>query len=98
MSGFFNKLKPSSHKHSDSSHKSSEGEQQFTIQPHPAKTNDPRDLEPPQLGGGLNSNPKQQAFNTPGPYIPKQDLLQGVEQPLSRDELKAKSAELNKDT
>ena len=48
------------------------------------KTNDPRDLEPPQVGGGLNSNPEQQIFSTPGPYIPKQDLLQGVEQPKVR--------------
>lgn len=45
------------------------------------KTNDPRDLEPPQLGGGLNSNPEMQAFHTPGPYIPSQDLMNNVEQP-----------------
>ncbi|KAI0821468.1 hypothetical protein BC629DRAFT_1461213 [Irpex lacteus] len=97
MSGILNKLKPSSHKHDSGDNKSSEGEQQFSIQPHPARTNDPRDLEPPQVGGGLNSNPEQQAFHTPGPYIPKQELTQNLEKPKGRDELRARSAELNKD-
>lgn len=47
-------------------------------------SNDPKDLEGPQLGGGLNSNPEVQAFNTPGPYIPSADVLAGVEQPQVR--------------
>ncbi|KIP04078.1 hypothetical protein PHLGIDRAFT_93951 [Phlebiopsis gigantea 11061_1 CR5-6] len=92
MSSLLNKLKPSSHKE-DEQH----GEEQtFRTQPHPAKTNDPRDLEPPQLGGGLNSNPEVQAFHTPGPYIPSSDLMNNVEPPKSRQELEARSQELNK--
>ncbi|EPT04781.1 hypothetical protein FOMPIDRAFT_1112644 [Fomitopsis schrenkii] len=70
-------------------------EQTFNILPHPAKSNNPRDLEPPQLGAGLNSNPEQQAFHARGPYKPSQQVLQGVEEPKSREELKARSAELN---
>lgn len=45
------------------------------------KSNDPRDLEGPQLGAGLNSNPEQQAFHARGPYKPSQQVLQGVEEP-----------------
>ncbi|EKM53268.1 uncharacterized protein PHACADRAFT_259497 [Phanerochaete carnosa HHB-10118-sp] len=76
---------------------SSQGqEQQFKTQPHPAKTNNPGDLEPPQLGGGLNTNPELQAFHTPGPYIPNPTLLQNAGEPKTRDELHARSAELNK--
>ncbi|KAH9828767.1 uncharacterized protein C8Q71DRAFT_863706 [Rhodofomes roseus] len=73
----------------------SHNESKFNILPHPARTNDPRDLEPPQLGAGLNSNPEQQAFHARGPYKPSQQVLQGVEQPRSREELKAQSAQLN---
>ncbi|CCM02423.1 uncharacterized protein FIBRA_04521 [Fibroporia radiculosa] len=68
----------------------------FNILPHPAKTNDPRDLEGPQLGGGLNSNPEFQAFHAHEPYVPSKDLLEGVGQPLSREELNARATELNK--
>ncbi|GJE92465.1 hypothetical protein PsYK624_086190 [Phanerochaete sordida] len=71
-------------------------EQQFHTQPHPAKSNDPRDLEPPQLGGGLNTNPELQAFHTPGPYIPNPTMLQSAGQPEGREELRARAAELNK--
>jgi len=70
-------------------------ESSFNILPHPARTNDPRDLEPPQLGAGLNSNPEQQAFHARGPYKPSQQVMQGVEQPRSREELKARAAQLN---
>ncbi|KAH9950794.1 hypothetical protein B0H21DRAFT_721719 [Amylocystis lapponica] len=72
------------------------GEQTFSILPHPAKTNDPRDLEPPQPGGGLNSNPEVQAHHARGPHVPSQEILNSLEKPLSRDQLKAKAAELNK--
>jgi len=75
---------------------SSNNEQRFNILPHPAKTNDPKDLEPPQPGGGLNSIPEQQAFHARDPYVPSAELLKGVEKPLSREELKARSAQLNK--
>ncbi|PCH38973.1 hypothetical protein WOLCODRAFT_128879 [Wolfiporia cocos MD-104 SS10] len=75
---------------------SNNNEQTFNILPHPAKTNDPKDLEPPQLGGGLNSNPELQAFHARDPYVPSEDLLKNVEQPLSREELRARAAQLNK--
>ncbi|KAI0683276.1 hypothetical protein BC835DRAFT_1296446 [Cytidiella melzeri] len=91
MSSMLNKIKPSSHKNEDKG-----DEQQFSIQPHPAQTNNPRDLEPPQPGGGLNSNPEMQAFHTPGPYVPSPSLMQNVEKPKTREELKARSAELNR--
>jgi len=71
-------------------------ESTFSIQPHPARTNDPRDLEGPQLGAGLNSKPEFQAFHARGPYIPNQDVINSLEQPASRDELRARTAELNK--
>ena len=51
------------------------------------KTNDPRDLEPPQPGGGLNSNPEIAAHQTPGPYIPSQDIANNIEQPKVRASL-----------
>ncbi|KAJ7176683.1 hypothetical protein C8R46DRAFT_1213270 [Mycena filopes] len=71
-------------------------EQQFSIQPHPAKSNDPADLQPPQTGG-LASNPNEQAFHARDPHVPSQQVMAGLEQPASREELKARQAELNKD-
>ncbi|KAJ7705454.1 hypothetical protein B0H17DRAFT_668679 [Mycena rosella] len=70
-------------------------EEQFSIQPHPAKSNDPADLQPPQTGG-LASNPNEQAFHARDPHVPSQQVLAGLEQPLSREELQARAAELNK--
>ncbi|KAJ7768267.1 hypothetical protein B0H16DRAFT_1519196 [Mycena metata] len=87
-------------------------EQQFSIQPHPAKTNDPADLQPPQTGG-LASNPNEQAFHARDPHVPSQQVMAGLEQPAvgvppylrrrelieclqSREELQARQAELNK--
>ncbi|GBE84397.1 hypothetical protein SCP_0603760 [Sparassis crispa] len=69
-------------------------EASFHILPHPA-TNDPRDLEGPQLGGGLNSNPEIGAFHAREPYVPSPALMQNVEQPKTREELRARAAELN---
>ena len=48
------------------------------------KSNDPQDLLPPEQrtdasGAGL------EAFNTPGPYIPSQELTQNIEQPKVRE-------------
>ncbi|KAI0343827.1 hypothetical protein BDW22DRAFT_1483801 [Trametopsis cervina] len=91
MSSLLNKIKPSSHKNEDKG----EQEQQFSIQPHPAKTNDPQDLQPPQEGGGLNSNHAYQTFQAPGPMIPNQQQLNSLGKPAGRDELSARSAELN---
>ncbi|KAH9475891.1 hypothetical protein JR316_0011452 [Psilocybe cubensis] len=63
----------------------------FSILPHPAKTNDPADLQPP---GGLRHNGPMDAFNTPGPFIPKEDMKNNLPAPLSREELHAKQASL----
>ncbi|KAJ7088623.1 hypothetical protein C8R44DRAFT_528155, partial [Mycena epipterygia] len=70
-------------------------EPSFSIQPHPAKSNDPADLNPPQTGG-LASNPNDQAFHARDPHVPSQQVLAGLEQPSSREELQARAAELNK--
>ncbi|KAF8880516.1 hypothetical protein BD779DRAFT_1446161 [Infundibulicybe gibba] len=72
-----------------------QGEPAFSIQPHPAKSNDPADLNPPQAGGGLRRGHAEEAFHARDPYIPSQEIQDSLEQPLSREELKAQSAQLN---
>ncbi|KDQ23291.1 hypothetical protein PLEOSDRAFT_1090794 [Pleurotus ostreatus PC15] len=67
-------------------------EQQFTIQPHPAKTNDPNDLKP---SDGFLANAGIAAHHATGPQIPNQETLNSLEQPLSREELQKRQAELN---
>ncbi|EIM83747.1 uncharacterized protein STEHIDRAFT_123361 [Stereum hirsutum FP-91666 SS1] len=74
---------------------SKEGEQQVGIQPHPAKTNDPSDLAP-QPGGGLTSKPELQAHHARDPHVPSPQVAANVEEPKSREELRARAAELNK--
>ncbi|KLO14939.1 hypothetical protein SCHPADRAFT_939078 [Schizopora paradoxa] len=66
-----------------------EQEQQFTIQPHPAKTNDPADLQ-------TNSADAQGSLFMPGPVITSQEQGANIPPPSSHDELQARSAELNK--
>ncbi|BEI86375.1 hypothetical protein CcaverHIS002_0606620 [Cutaneotrichosporon cavernicola] len=63
--------------------------QQFTIQPHPATTNDPRDLVG-EVQGGAN------AFNTPGIQQIPDKVAAALEKPKTRDELEARTKELNK--
>ncbi|KAL0958815.1 hypothetical protein HGRIS_014134 [Hohenbuehelia grisea] len=65
----------------------------FSIQPHPAKSNDPADLKG---GNSYGSGAGMQAHNARGPHVPNQDLLNNLEQPLSREELRKRQAELNK--
>jgi len=91
MSSFINKIKEKT-----SGSKGNKDEQQFSIQPHPATSNNPAEVEGPQVGGGLNSNPEMQAHHARGPHVPSQEIKNSLEQPLSRDELKARAAELNK--
>ncbi|KAJ7319037.1 hypothetical protein B0H14DRAFT_2783534 [Mycena olivaceomarginata] len=67
----------------------------FSIQPHPAKTNDPADLQPEQTGG-LASNPNEAIFHARDPHVPTKEVLEGLDKPLSREELQARQAELNK--
>jgi hypothetical protein len=43
------------------------------------KSNDPRDVDAPQPGGGgLASNPQWQALNTPGPFQPPAGVMQDI--------------------
>ncbi|KAH9849328.1 hypothetical protein C2E23DRAFT_888282 [Lenzites betulinus] len=95
MSSIVNTIKDkvSGNKHEPSKQK--EEEQTFTIQPHPAKTNDPRDLQP-VLGGGLNTNPELGAFHARDPHVPSQEILQKLPPPQSREQLRARAEELNK--
>jgi len=73
-------------------------EQKYNILPHPAKTNDPADLDSTSKQGGcFGGNAAWAAHNAaPGPYVPSQQQWSSVEQPKSRDELRARAAELNK--
>ncbi|KAH8109424.1 hypothetical protein DFH11DRAFT_1548228 [Phellopilus nigrolimitatus] len=79
MSSFFKKIKEKATKRRSASgskkDKKAGEEQQFSIQPHPAKTNDPADLNGTQAGGGLATaqNPASAVHNTPGPVIPNAD-------------------------
>ncbi|EST06866.1 hypothetical protein PSEUBRA_003660 [Kalmanozyma brasiliensis GHG001] len=71
---------------SDANNQNKGEEQSFTIQPHPATTNDPN--HDPALGD------KQNAFGgKPGPAVVNTEQL---EEPASREELAKRSAELNK--
>ncbi|TFK50455.1 hypothetical protein OE88DRAFT_1660868 [Heliocybe sulcata] len=91
MSSFVNKVKGKMSGSNDNQGQ----EQSFSIQPHPAKSNNPGDLEPPQPGGGLNSNPELGAFHARDPHVPSQEIRNNLPEPASRDELKARSAQLN---
>ncbi|KAG9311437.1 hypothetical protein JVU11DRAFT_8550 [Chiua virens] len=70
-------------------------DQQFNILPHPAKSNNPADLVEkgdPLLG----SNPAMMAHHARGPHIPSQEVLNKLDAPLSREELRKRAEELNK--
>ncbi|KAF8153250.1 hypothetical protein B0H34DRAFT_662461 [Crassisporium funariophilum] len=71
-----------------------DSEQSFSIQPHPAKTNDPADLQP---SGGLRQGGAMDAFHARDPYVPSEQIRNNMPAPLSRDELHAKQASLNAD-
>jgi hypothetical protein len=61
----------------------------FKILPHPAKTNEPSDLtrdDPEQHGGLRATNPN--AMAGPGPYIPSEEIAQGLEKPKTREEVR----------
>ncbi|KAG8934978.1 hypothetical protein FRC03_008729 [Tulasnella sp. 419] len=68
---------------------SNKDEQKFTIQPAPAY--------PPQAGSGLQNVDNMAAHHARGPYVPHQDMLNKLDAPLSREELKKRSAQLNKE-
>ncbi|KAK8844724.1 hypothetical protein IAR55_006574 [Kwoniella newhampshirensis] len=70
-------------------------EQSFNILPHPAKTNNPADLQDePATHGGLQSA-SANAYNARGPHVPSKEIAEGLEQPKTRDELKAEAEKLN---
>jgi len=60
----------------------------YSIQPAPA--------DPPQSGGGLQNDGAFAPFKATGPYIPQQEQVNNVGPALTREELKKRSAELNK--
>jgi len=72
-------------------------EQNFSILPHPAKSNDPADLQR-ETGGGLQSS--QGAFSAftsaPGPVVPNQEMLNNVSSAKTSEELNELQAQLNK--
>ncbi|KAI0777711.1 hypothetical protein BD413DRAFT_468079 [Trametes elegans] len=91
-----NKTSSNSNSNSNSNSQPSQPEEQsFSIQPHPAKSNDPRDLQP-SLGGGLNTKPEVGAFHARDPYVPPKNITDNLPPAQSRDELRARAAELNK--
>ncbi|KAJ7267397.1 hypothetical protein C8J57DRAFT_1327618 [Mycena rebaudengoi] len=83
-------------KSDDSAPDSSKGEEPaYSIQPHPAKSNDPADLMP-EATGGLGSDPIGKAFHARDPHLPTAQVMAGLEKPATREELQARQAELNK--
>lgn len=74
-------------------------EQQFHIQPHPAKDNVDADQIERQHGGlgsaldGLDARQQQPLQGKPGPFVPQVEL----EKPKSREELQALAQSLNKE-
>ncbi|KAI0314179.1 hypothetical protein OF83DRAFT_469648, partial [Amylostereum chailletii] len=82
--------------HKKSGQDNSTSEQQFTTQPHPAKSNDPSDLNAP-IGAGLNSNHEANVHHARDPHVPAPHIVNNLEEPLSREELRARQAELNRD-
>ncbi|KAI0746804.1 hypothetical protein C8Q80DRAFT_1104974 [Daedaleopsis nitida] len=81
MSSLVNKIKEKTAGNSGSAPSNGQNESTFGILPHPAKTNDPRDLEPPQPGGGLNSNPEYGAFHARGPHVPSPQIANNLPPP-----------------
>ncbi|KAI5981548.1 hypothetical protein EDD15DRAFT_2183052 [Pisolithus albus] len=71
-------------------------EQRFNILPHPAKTNNPADLDSTSRKD-ITENPAVLAHHARDPYIPSQDLVNKLDAPLSREELKKRSEELNRE-
>ncbi|KAI5451718.1 hypothetical protein NCC49_001367 [Naganishia albida] len=72
-------------------------EQQFTIQPHPATTNNPSDLgqDPSASSGLVGSSPNALESTGPGLQVLSDEQARGLEKPKSREELQELSAKLN---
>ncbi|KAI0072479.1 hypothetical protein K474DRAFT_1667774 [Panus rudis PR-1116 ss-1] len=83
MSNLVNKVKDAVSGHSSSGNNQEQGkdqEQSFGILPHPAKSNDPNDLQGDHPKG-LEATPEYAAFNTPGPYIPPSNVASNLGPP-----------------
>ncbi|KAG8678547.1 hypothetical protein FRC08_017679 [Ceratobasidium sp. 394] len=63
--------------------------QQFTTQPAPAN---------PPGQGATTFQEVAGALNVPGPQIPNQETINALGEPLSKEELKKRQEELNKET
>jgi len=62
---------------------------EFGILPHPAKTNNPADLQSdPREHGGLQGAGAN-AYTAKGPHVPSQEIAEGLEKPKTRDEVSA---------
>ncbi|KAF5354328.1 hypothetical protein D9756_007227 [Leucocoprinus leucothites] len=73
-------------------------EQSFGILPHPAKSNDPADLQnPSENTGGLRSSqgPFEAFKAAPGPVLPNQESLNNAGPAKTREELASLQAQLN---
>ncbi|KAF9475751.1 hypothetical protein BDN70DRAFT_787947, partial [Pholiota conissans] len=53
----------------------------YSILPHPAKTNDPADLQP---SGGLRNAGGMEAFHARDPYVPSEEIKKSMPAPLAR--------------
>ncbi|PPQ76258.1 hypothetical protein CVT26_009847 [Gymnopilus dilepis] len=66
----------------------------YSILPHPAKTNDPADLQP---SGGLRSGGPMEAFHARDPHVPNDEIKRNMPLPASHEELQARQAALRTD-
>ncbi|KAJ3546031.1 hypothetical protein NMY22_g2205 [Coprinellus aureogranulatus] len=91
---------------SSNQNKGKKEEHTFNILPHPAKTNDPSDLSPshPQYqprkeaGGHITqSDAPVEAFHARDPYVPSEHIRNSLPEAASREEMRARQAQLNKD-
>ncbi|KIK65577.1 hypothetical protein GYMLUDRAFT_158832 [Collybiopsis luxurians FD-317 M1] len=95
MSNLLNKVKSKVSSH----HNEGGEEQSFSIQPHPAKTNNPADLQNPApgTGMGLNNNEQMGPFHARDPHVPTDpQVLENLGRQEGRDELRAQQEELNR--
>ncbi|KZV80112.1 hypothetical protein EXIGLDRAFT_781410 [Exidia glandulosa HHB12029] len=102
MSSFVNKVKSKFADRRRSKGAAPATEPTYSIQPHPAKTNDPSDLARPapgMPGGGLNQGMQQYPDVAPyaakGPFIPPPEIAGNLDKPATREELHARTAALN---
>jgi len=96
MSGFISNAKAKHLGQQAEQQRAHEGqEQSFSIQPHPAKTNDPKDLDRQgPIGAGYGPDSANMNYG-PGPVMPDAQAQQNMPPVSSRDQLKARSAALN---